>query len=459
MTDTLNRSHAVPSDAAPAFDPADGVRAYDLDRQYVFHSWSAQGALKPFVVASAAGCDVHTYDGETYLDFSSQLVNTNIGHSHPKVVEAIQRQAAELATVAPSHANLARGEAAKRIVEKAGPTFAKVFFTNGGADAIENAIRMARLTTHKHKVLSTYRSYHGNTGAAIAATGDWRRMPNEYAYGHVHFFGPFAYRSEFFSDSESQECERALRHLERTIVSQGPGTIAAILLESVPGTAGVLTPPAGYLAGVRALCDTYGIVWIADEVMAGFGRTGEWFAWQGAAVNPEGVSPDLIAFAKGVNSGYVPVGGVVISPSISAAFDERVFPGGLTYSGHPLAAASIVASIDAMTDEGIVENAKMIGEKHLGPGLRALAEKHPMIGEVRGLGVFWALDLVTDRATREPVGADVINRLKAELMARKVLPFAADNRIHVVPPCIVTPEQVAIALQAYDDAFTAVAQN
>ncbi|MGY6496693.1 MAG: aminotransferase class III-fold pyridoxal phosphate-dependent enzyme, partial [Microcella sp.] len=203
----------------------------------------------------------------------------------------------------------------------------------------------------------------------------------------------------------------------------------------------------------------YNIVWIADEVMAGFGRTGEWFAWQGESVNPEGVVPDLIAFAKGVNSGYVPVGGVVISPEIAAAFDERVFPGGLTYSGHPLAMASIVASIDAMEDEGIVENAKMIGEKHLGPGLRALAEKHPMIGEVRGLGVFWALDLVTDRETREPVPASTIGALKRELMARRVLPFAADNRIHVVPPCVVTPDEVARALQAYDEAFTAVTQG
>lgn len=452
MTDTLNRSHTT----RPDLDPADGARALELDRRYVFHSWSAQGALNPFVIAGAAGCEVWDYDGERYLDFSSQLVNTNIGHSHPKIVAAIQQQAAELATVAPAHANLARGEAAKRIVEKAGPGFAKVFFTNGGADAIENAIRMARLTTHKHKVLSTYRSYHGNTGAAIAATGDWRRMPNEYAYGHVHFFGPFAYRSEFFSDTPEQEVERALQHLERTIVAEGPGTIAAILLESVPGTAGVLTPPPGYLAGVRELADRYGIAWIADEVMAGFGRTGEWFAWQGAEVNPTGVAPDLIAFAKGVNSGYVPVGGVVISPEIAAAFDERVFPGGLTYSGHPLAMASIVASIDAMTDEGIVENAKRIGEKHLGPGLRALAEKHEMIGEVRGLGVFWALDLVTDRGTRAPVDASVIARIKAELMTRRVLPFAADNRIHVVPPCIVTPAEVERALVAYDEAFTAV---
>jgi taurine--2-oxoglutarate transaminase len=454
MTDTLNRS----TPAAPAHDPADGARAYELDRQYVFHSWSAQGALKPFVAASAQGSYVYTYDGDAYLDFSSQLVNTNIGHSHPKVVAAIQQQAAQLATVAPSHAALVRGEAAKRIVEKAGPGFSQVFFTNGGADAIENAIRMARLTTHKHKVLSTYRSYHGNTGAAIAATGDWRRMPNEYAYGHVHFFGPFTYRSEFFSETPEQETARALRHLERTIIAEGPGTIAAILLESVPGTAGIFAPPPGYLEGVRALADKYGIVWIADEVMAGFGRTGDWFAWQNPTINPNRATPDLIAFAKGVNSGYVPVGGVVISPTIAEAFAERVFPGGLTYSGHPLAAASIVASIDAMTDEGIVENARMIGEQHLGPGLRALAEKHPMIGDVRGLGVFWALDLVTDRATREPVSVDVVNRLKAELMARKVLPFAAENRIHVVPPCIVTPDQVADALQAYDGAFTAVAQ-
>ncbi len=453
---TENRSHSLSAVDTTALDPADGVRAYDLDREYVFHSWSAQGALKPFVAATASGCDVYTYDGERYLDFSSQLVNTNIGHSHPKVVEAIQRQAAELATIAPATANLARGEAARRIIEKAGKAFSKVFFTNGGADANENAIRMARLVTGRDTVLSTYRSYHGNTGAAIVATGDWRRMPNQYSRGHAHFFGPFAYRSEFWSDSAEQETERALHHLERVIQSQGANTIAAILLETIPGTAGVLTPPPGYLEGLRELCDRYGILWIADEVMAGFGRTGEWFAWQGADINPSGVTPDLITFAKGVNSGYVPAGGMIMTPALAEQFDERVFPGGLTYSGHPLAMASIIAAIDAMTDEGIVENAKMIGEQHLGPGLRALAEKHAMIGDVRGVGVFWALDLVTDRASRTPVGADVIGRIKSELMARKVLPFAADNRIHVVPPCIVTPQEVATALQAYDEAFAAV---
>jgi taurine--2-oxoglutarate transaminase len=310
---------------------------------------------------------------------------------------------------------------------------------------------MARLHTGRDTVLSTYRSYHGNTGAAIVATGDWRRMPNQYARGHVHFFGPFLYRTEFWATTPEEECERALHHLERVIQSEGPSTIAALLLESVPGTAGILVPPPGYLAGVRALADAYGIVLILDEVMAGFGRTGRWFAFEG-----HDVVPDLITFAKGVNSGYVPVGGVIISPEIAATFDDRVFPGGLTYSGHPLAAASIVAAIDAMESEGIVENARRVGEEAIGPGLRDLASRHPLIGEVRGEGVFWALDLVTDRDTREPVGAEVVGRLKKELTSRGLLPFAAENRIHVVPPCVVTDEEVREAMSIYDEALTSV---
>ncbi len=435
----------------PLPDPEDGTRAYDLDRAHVFHSWSAQGALKPFVVAGGQGSTVWDYSGKTYLDFSSQLVNVNIGHQHPAVVSAIKAQADTLATVAPATANLARGEAAQRILGKAGAHFGKVFFTNGGADANENAIRMARLTTGRDKVLSSYRSYHGNTGAAIVATGDWRRVPNEYSRGHAHFFGPFLYRSEFWATTPEQESERALQHLEHVIVGEGANSIAAILLETVPGTAGVLVPPPGYLPGVRALCDKYDIVLILDEVMCGFGRTGEWFAWQGFDT-----VPDLIAFAKGVNSGYVPAGGVAISESIANAFDTQVFPGGLTYSGHPLAMASIVASIDAMTSEGIVENAKMIGHDHLGPGLAELAAKHPLIGEVRGLGVFWALDLVDDRESREPVSGGVVLEVKKALLERGLLPFTADNRVHVVPPCVVTPAEVAEALGIYDDAFTAV---
>jgi taurine--2-oxoglutarate transaminase len=424
-------------------------RAFALDREHVFHSWSAQGALNPLVIAKASGCEIFDHEGRRLLDFSSQLVNTNIGHSHPKVVQAIKDQAETLATVAPQHAVLVRGEAAKRVLEKAGPTFNKVFFTNGGADANENAIRAARLYTGRSKVLSTYRSYHGNTGSSIVATGDWRRMPNEYATGHVHFFGPFLYRSEFWSGSEQEESQRALHHLERVIQSEGPQTIAALLLETVPGTAGVLVPPAGYLEGVRELCDRYGIVFIADEVMAGFGRTGHWFAHHAF-----GVTPDLITFAKGVNSGYVPVGGMVMKAEIADFFDSTVFPGGLTYSGHPLAMASIIASIDAMDEEGIVDNAREIGEKHLGPGLRELQKKHPIIGEVRGMGVFWALDLVGDPQTKSPLAADHMARLKSLMIDHGLLGFIAENRLHVVPPCVVTAEQVAEGLGILDRVFT-----
>lgn len=425
--------------------------ARDLDREYVFHSWSAQAALDLPVVAGGLGTEVWDFEGNRYLDFASQLVNVNIGHQHPAVVKAIQDQAAQLATIGPATANLTRGEAAQLILSKAPDGFAKVFFTNGGADANENAIRMARLHTGRDTVLSTYRSYHGNTGAAIVATGDWRRMPNQFARGHTHFFGPYLYRSEFWATTPEEESERALRHLERVIQSEGPTTIAAILLESVPGTAGILLPPPGYLAGVRRLCDRYGIILILDEVMCGFGRTGRWFAFQGYDV-----VPDLITFAKGVNSGYVPVGGVIIADAISATFDERVFPGGLTYSGHPLAAASIIASIQAMEAEGIVEHARRIGAESLGPGLDELAGRHPLIGEVRGEGVFWAIELVSDRSTREPVGADVIGRLKKELMSRGLMPFAADNRIHVVPPCVVTESEVSRALAIYDEGLTSV---
>ena len=432
-----------------ALDPALDQRTHDLDRAHVFHSWSAQGALAPLVIAGGSGARLWDHSGRTYLDFSSQLVNTNIGHQHPAVVAAIAEQAGRLATVAPSTANLHRGEAAARITARAPEGFEKVFFTNGGADAIENAVRMARLHTGRDKVLSTYRSYHGNTGAAVVATGDWRRMPNEYARGHVHFFGPYLYRSEFWSTSPEQEAERALQHLRRVIEAEGPGTIAAVLLETIPGTAGVLMPPPGYLAGVRELCDRHGILLVLDEVMAGFGRTGHWLA-----LDAYDVVPDLITFAKGVNSGYVPVGGVIISDAVAATFDERVFPGGLTYSGHPLAAASIVATLDAMEAEGIVDNAARIGRDVLGPALHGLAERHPVIGEVRGTGVFWAVELVADHATREPVAAAVIGRAKAALLERGLLPFAADNRIHVVPPCIVSDDDVAEAIGIYDEVLT-----
>ncbi|HKU35987.1 MAG TPA: aspartate aminotransferase family protein [Paenarthrobacter sp.] len=436
-------------DAAAAITNAEAVA---LDRANVFHSWSAQKSLNPLVIAGGSGTTVWDHEGNTYLDFSSQLVNTNIGHQHPKLIAAIAKQATELATLAPSHASHIRGQAAAKILSHAPANMEKVFFTNGGADANENAIRMARLHTGRDKVISRYRSYHGNTGAAIVATGDWRRIPNEYARGHVHVFGPYLYRSEFWAETPEQETERALHHLRRVIQAEGPQSIAAVLLETIPGTAGIMVPTPEYLQGVRALCDEYGIVMILDEVMAGFGRTGDWFA-----LDAFDVTPDLITFAKGVNSGYVPVGGVIISGEIAATFDERVFPGGLTYSGHPLAAASVVASIEAFEEEGIVENAAIIGREHLGPGLRALAQKHHVIGDVRGRGVFWALELVQDRTTKTPVTAEYMGRLKAELLSRGLLPFLTDNRIHVVPPAVVTADEVAAALDIYDQALAAVA--
>ncbi len=437
-------------------NPARGKEVFDLDRQYVFHSWSAQSQIAPMPVAGGKGSYFWDFDGKRYLDFSCQLVFTNIGFQHPKVIEAIKKQADTLATIAPQVANDVRSEAAQRIVGLAGSKFSKVFFTNGGADGNENAIRMARLHTGKHKVLSFYRSYHGNTSSAIAATGDPRRWPNEFAYGHVHFFGPYAYRSAFWAKSEEEECARALEHLENVINFEGPKTIAAILIESVVGTAGVLMPPKGYLEGLRKLCDKYEILWIADEVMSGFGRTGKWFAYQHSTVEP-----DLIVFAKGVNSGYVPLGGVVISTPISETFNDRVFPGGLTYSGHPLACAAAVATIDVMKEEKIVEAAAQIGEKVIGPALHELAKKHKIIGEVRGQGVFWALDLVTDRATKAPLApyggtSPAMGEVVAECKKRGLMPFSNFNRIHVVPPCNVSEAEVREGIAILDEALSTI---
>jgi taurine--2-oxoglutarate transaminase len=443
----------------PPADSARGKEVFDLDRAHVFHSWSAQAQIAPLPVAGGEGSYFWDFDGKKYLDFSSQLVFTNIGHQHPKVIRAIQDQAALYTTVAPQHANEARSRAAQSITARAGGHHNKVFFTNGGADGIENAIRLVRLHTNRHKILSFYRSYHGNTGAAITSTGDPRRWPNEYSYGHVHFFGPYLYRSAFWAQSEEEECKRALEHLEQVIIFEGPQTIAAILIESVVGTAGVLVPPAGYLEGVRALCDKYGIKWIADEVMSGFGRTGKWFAYQHSTAEP-----DLIVFAKGVNSGYVPLGGVIISDEIAATFNDRVFPGGLTYSGHPLATAAAVATIDVMTEEKMVENAAAIGENVIKPLLHDLMAKHKVIGEVRGKGVFWALDLVTDRATRAPLApygasSPAMNELVAACKKLGLFPFNNYNRMHICPPCNVSEAEIREGFAILYQAFSSIAHH
>jgi taurine--2-oxoglutarate transaminase len=431
--------------------------AFTNDRKHVFHSWSAQSLINPIVVAGGEGAWFWDDAGRRYLDFSSQLVNVNIGHQHPKLVAAIKEQADRLCTIAPIHANDARSEAARLIAEAAPGDLNMVFFTNGGAEATENAMRMARLHTGRHKILTTYRSYHGGTAAAIQATGDPRRWASEPSTpGIIKFWGPYPYRSQFHSQNEAEESQRALQHLEDVIMVEGANNVAAILIESVVGTNGILVPPPGYLEGVRAICDRTGIVMICDEVMAGFGRCGEWFA-----VDRWKVVPDLICFAKGVNSGYVPLGGVIISDKIAETFRERQFPGGLTYSGHPLACASAVASINIFKEEKIVEHARHLGNDIVGPELQKLKDKHPSVGDVRGLGVFWAIELVRDRATREPLvpfnatGAD--NKPMVDVItackANNLWPFTHFNRVHVVPPLVITDQEMRDGLAIIDEAL------
>lgn len=422
---------------------------FELDRAHVFHSWSAQGALKPMVVTKTSGSRLWDGDGKEYLDFTGQLVFTNVGHQHPRVVEAIKAQADVICTIAPSNANDQRSQLAKMISDLLPDTLNKVFFTNGGTEANEHAVRLAREFTGRRKLLAAYRSYHGATAQSIHLTGEARRFASDKGASEVvHFFGPFLYRSEFWATSEEEECERALTHLEHTITSEGPDAFAALILEPVIGSAGIIPPPPGYLEGVREICTKYGIVFIADEVMAGFGRTGAWFAHQHADV-----VPDLITFAKGVNSGYVPLGGVIISYDIAHHFDERAYPGGLTYSGHPLACAAGVATIAAMQDEGIVENAARIGSDVLGPGLKALAEKHDAVGDARGVGVFWALEIVKD-AARTP-DAERAAAIAAACKSDGLLVINAANRLHVVPPCNVSDDDVRIALATLDAAISA----
>ncbi|MFD5873942.1 aspartate aminotransferase family protein [Streptomyces sp. NPDC060322] len=443
---------------APYVDSAAGAAVKAADRAHVFHSWSAQGLIDPLAVAGAEGAYFWDYDGNRYLDFTSGLVFTNIGYQHPAVVAAIQEQAGRLTTFAPAFAVEARSEAARLIAERTPGDLDKIFFTNGGAEAVENAVRMARLHTGRPKVLSAYRSYHGATATAINLTGDPRRWASDNgSAGVVRFWAPFLYRSPFYARTEAEECARALQHLEDTLAFEGPSTVAAVVLETIPGTAGIMTPPPGYLAGVRELCDRYGIVFVLDEVMAGFGRTGKWFA-----ADHDEVVPDLMTFAKGVNSGYVPLGGVAISAEIAATFETRPYPGGLTYSGHPLACAAAVATIKVMEEERIVEGAATLGERVLGPGLRELAERHPSVGEVRGLGAFWALELVRDRETREPlVPYNATGEANAPMAAfgaackrNGLWPFINMNRTHVVPACNITEAEAKEGLAALDAALS-----
>lgn len=430
----------------------------DLD-DLVFHPWVVQGPRSALTLVGGDGSHVVDADGRRYLDFSSQLVFTNLGHQHPRIVAAIKQQADRLCTLAPGHASDVRGEAAQLIVDVAPEGLGHVLFTTGGTEAIEHAVRMARLHTGRPKVLAAYRSYHGSTTTSIHLTGDPRRWANDTgAAGVVHFFGPFLYRSVFGSTTPEEECKRALAHLEQVILLEGPSTIAALVLEPVTGSSGVIVPPTGYLQGVRELCTRHGIVFIADEVLVGFGRTGAWFG-----VDHEAVSPDLLVFAKGVNSGYVPLGGVLVGDPVFDTFTQRAYPAGLTYSGHPLACAAAVGAIRAMHDEGIVEAAARLGAQLLGPGLAELAGKHPAVGDVRGTGALWTVELVRDRSTREPlvpVGATgpanaPMSAFAAACLDRGLLTLVLGNRVHVAPPLNISEADAERGLVVLDEALAA----
>ena len=431
----------------------------DLD-ELVFHPWSAQGPRTVPTFVGGSGSHVVDADGRRYLDFSSQLVFTNLGHQHPRIVAAVKEQADRLCTLAPGHASDVRGEAARVIVDVAPEGLGHVLFTTGGTEAIEHAVRMARLHNGRPKVLAAYRSYHGSTTTSIHLTGDPRRWASDTgAAGAVHFFGPFLYRSAFGSSTPEEEGERALAHLEQVILLEGPSTIAALVLEPVTGSSGVIVPPAGYLRGVRDLCTRHGIVFIADEVLVGFGRTGAWFG-----VEHEGVTPDLLTFAKGVNSGYVPLGGVLVGDPIYDTFTHRPYPAGMTYSGHPLACAAAVGAIGAMHDEGTVAAAARLGTDILGPGLTKLAQNHPCIGDVRGIGGLWTLELVRDRHTKKPlVPVGATGEANAPMAAfakacldRRLVPLVLGNRIHVAPPLNVSERDAATGLTILDQALAEV---
>jgi taurine--2-oxoglutarate transaminase len=428
--------------------------------ELVFHPWVVQGPREVPTVVGGSGSYLIDATGRRYLDFSSQLVFTNLGHQHPRIVAAIKDQADRLCTLAPSLASDVRGEAARMIVEVAPQGLGHVLFTTGGTEAIEHAVRMARLYTGRPKVLGAYRSYHGSTAASIHLTGDHRRWASDTgAAGVVHFFGPFLYRSAFGSGSQEEEGQRALAHLEQVILLEGPSTIAGLVLESVIGSAGVIVPPPGYLRGVRELCNRHGIVYIADEVLVGFGRTGAWFG-----VDHDSVAPDVLVFAKGVNSGYVPLGGVLVGDAIYEMFTKRPYPAGMTYSGHPLACAAAVGAITAMHEEDTIGAASRLGEEILGPGLRELAGKHESIGDIRGIGGLWTIELVRDRLTKEPLvpvgaagpaNAPMVSFVKA-CLDRGLLPLILGNRVHVAPPLNVNDSDAGAGLAIVDEALSAV---
>jgi taurine---2-oxoglutarate transaminase len=436
-------------------DPAQGAKIVEDAKEFVLYSWSVQDAINPIPVAGAEGRYFWDYDGKRYLDFASQLVNVSIGHQHPKVIAAIKEQADKLCTIGPPMANESRSQLGRLLAEIAPGDMCMSFFTNSGAEANENAIKLARLYTGRHKIVTRYRSYHGATHGGISLTGDPRRWPTEPGMpGVVRMLDPYTYRCPAGHPDPCPVCTGA-PHLEEILEYEGPHTVAAVFLETVTGTNGVIPPPDGYLQSIREVCDRHGILLVLDEVMAGFGRTGRWFACENWDV-----VPDILTVAKGINSGYVPLGAMIIGPHLRDWVRDKFFPGGLTYAGHPLACASAVASIEAFREEAVVENAAEVGA-YLGVELRALADRHPSIGEVRGLGCFWGLELVKNRETREMLvpfngsgeAAAPVTRLTKAALERGLYLMTHWNVVFAVPPLTITRDEVDEGIAILDEAL------
>jgi len=429
----------------------------ELHARYVLTPWSLQGNANLPVIVRGEGSRLFDAQGSDFLDFSAGLVAVNLGHGHPALAQAIGEQASRLTFGPPSMANDRRAELAEAIVQLAPwDGRGRVFFTTGGGEANEDAIKMARTITGRHKVLTAYRSFHGSAPGAGTLTGENRRWPNEPGIpGVVRFFAPFPYRSPFHTRDPKVEVERALAHLEDIVVYEGGDRIAALLVEPIVGSNGVILYPEGYLQGLRALCDRYGILLIFDEVMTGFGRTGKAFAAQRF-----GVVPDAITFAKGVTSAYVPLGGVALREELASYFDTHPLPCGHTFSGHPLAMAAGVAALQTYERDGIFERVADV-EASLRAHLGALAEKHACIGEIRGTGAFFGIELVSDRETREPLvpwqGSKTLAAFTAGLLKRGLYVFGRYNVVVVAPPLIITQAEIAEAVAILDEGLGALA--
>ena len=417
----------------------------NLNREYTLFSWSVQSATNPIPISRAEGVYFWDADGKRYIDFSSQLMNMNIGHQHPLVIKAIQDQAAQLCYAHPGMATEARGILGQKIAEVAPGNLKKTFFCLGGAEANENAIKISRFYTGRNKIMARYRSYHGATYGAIALTGDYRRLPVEPAMpGVVHFLDPFCFRCPFGWTIES--CHReCITHVDEVINYEGPDKIAAIIMEGVTGSNGLIVPPDDYWPRVREICNKYGILLISDEVMSGWGRTGKWFA-----VDNWNVVPDIITTAKGITSGYVPLGAVIISEPIANYFEDKMLWCGLTYSGHPLACAAGAATIDVYKKDGLFQNAMLVGE-YLGDRLEELKRDHVSVGDVRYIGLFTAIEIVKNRITKQPI--DPLLETGKYLKDHGLFTFIFHNVLFVVPPLCITKSQIDEGLEIIEEAL------